>query len=272
MLALRAAIRFALRTQLAVIASAWAASGCAQGAAVNEGWPGTSTEGGSDGDGDVTSHDAASPPTGDATADTTSPQADSAGAEEAGDDGQTLDSSSADAGNLDSGDDGTTAEASLDSGAPVDAAPQDAHRPDAATCTDDLSGIGTGDFHISVTVTTTQAGPAALLNQRSACGHGMFWDLRLASGGGLQFETDDTTTYVNLLGTHVVNDGKQHAITVARVSKSITVAVDGTPTVSGASATSFAKLSPLEKGVDPCDGHGTSAFSGTLANPCVTPQ
>jgi hypothetical protein len=270
--------RLSLRACLATIVCAWAAAGCAQGAAVNEGWPGASTEGGSESDGDAPNHDAANPTTGDATADTTAPPpASDAGTEEAGNGGdgaEPADSSSAtDTGGLDAGDDGTTADASVDSGSPPDGSPHDAHPPDAATCTDNLSGIGTGNFHLSVTITTTQAGPAALLNQRSTCGHGMFWDLRTAAGGTLQFETDDGTTYVALACSHVVNDGSAHAITVARVSKSMTIAVDGTPCASGTSATSFAQLPPLEKGVDPCDGHtSTMPFSGTMANPCVTPQ
>jgi len=42
--------------------------------------------------------------------------------------------------------------------------------PAVLPCVRDLSNIGTGDFHISFSVMTTQAGLTALINQRATCG------------------------------------------------------------------------------------------------------
>lgn len=167
-------------------------------------------------------------------------------------------------------------DAPLDTAPPPkpDAAPEagaDAHvGRDAAGCSNDLSDIGTAGFHIAFTLRTTQSGRAALLNQRSTCAAGKFWDLRFSSGK-LEFEADDVSNDTVLLGTGPdLNDGATHTIDVTRVAGTITITIDGAPQGSTSSSVSFGPLPALATGVDVCDGQdGTVAFQGTLANVCV---
>jgi hypothetical protein len=149
----------------------------------------------------------------------------------------------------------------------------DADAPDApdASCQDDLSNIQTGNFDVTLSIATTQVGPAALVNQRHACGHGMFWDVRLAAGGGLRVETDDGTQYTSLVCSHPVNDGLPHVLAVRRDSGIIQIAVDGVTCITGGSTSSFHTLAPLAIGWDPCDGvSGTVAFGGSIQDVCVS--
>jgi len=46
-------------------------------------------------------------------------------------------------------------------------------------CQGDLSNVGIGDFHVSLSVTTTQGRLVALLNQRGQCNPSVFWDIRM---------------------------------------------------------------------------------------------
>jgi hypothetical protein len=142
---------------------------------------------------------------------------------------------------------------------------------DAGPCLGDLSGIGTGDFHVSLTITTIKAGPVALVNQRWSCGRGMFWDLRIAPTGVVELETDDGSTYVHLVGNRVVNDGSSHHIAASRVAKVVSIVVDGISCVGkGMVASSFDRLSPLQERADPCDGTSSSPFAGKMSDVCVT--
>ena len=152
----------------------------------------------------------------------------------------------------------------------ADAQTPDASAPDAAACTGDLSGIGTGDFHVDVTFKTTATAAEALLNQRAACGHGNFWDVRLEAGGLLRVETDDGTNYLLLMGTRALNDGTSHAVSVRRVAGVITVAVDGTSDASAISKSAFGTLAALRTKSDACDGTSLAVFAGRWRNVCVT--
>src|SRR5271166_2675655 len=51
-------------------------------------------------------------------------------------------------------------------------APSESDAGAETSCTGDLSNVGTGDFHISCTVTTAQTVRLALANQRSVCFYG----------------------------------------------------------------------------------------------------
>jgi hypothetical protein len=143
------------------------------------------------------------------------------------------------------------------------------------TCKDDLSVIGTGDFTIKFTITTTQGGSnVAVLNQRGSCGYSVFWDIRM-NAGLLRAETDDGTTttgYISLDGTVAVNDGAPHVVIVKRVAQVLTITVDGNAAGSGASTASLTSLSALQVGADVCDGlDGTVALTaGTITNICIT--
>lgn len=110
-----------------------------------------------------------------------------------------------------------------------------------------------------------------MVNQRTACMHGMFWDVRL-DDGPLAIESDDGTNYATFASTVSVNDGNTHNVVFTRIAGTLTVNVDGTPSGSVTSLSSFASLAPLAVGTDTCIafGDGTVAFSGTLGNVCVT--
>jgi hypothetical protein len=154
-------------------------------------------------------------------------------------------------------------------------AASDAPEVEAAVCRGDLSNIGTADFHISFSVTTTQSGVAALVNQRATCTLSDFWDVRLSSNGALDVETVDATQGANGTGLKRVgsriNDGVPHKVLLQRTSGTLTVYLDGTPAASAPSLTSFRQLAPLRIGTDVCTVaiDGTKPLIGTVSDVCV---
>lgn len=151
---------------------------------------------------------------------------------------------------------------------------------DASACTGNLSNIGTANFHISLTLTATQSGMVAVVNQRGTCGGGMYWDLRLNSGR-IMFETDDgmlepdgaysESPRTTLIPNNLVNDGEPHCILVERVAKVLSISIDGTLAGSTSSVSSFGVLPSLTTGTDPCEGTAdmTMAFTGNVSGLCV---
>ena len=141
---------------------------------------------------------------------------------------------------------------------------------EGSVCGSDLADIGTADFRIALTFTTTQNGIASLANQRAVCSKvGMLWDLRLESAG-VAIETSDSVNVTNLTGSGVVNDGKPHDVLVQRVAKVVTISVDGKPLGSSACDAAFGALPAIKRGTDVCDGHsGQVPFVGTISNVCV---
>jgi hypothetical protein len=168
--------------------------------------------------------------------------------------------------------------ASVDSGVPdaphTDSGPRDAVSDaptDAPACKTDLSNIGTADFTITLTLTTSQTGIVAVANQRNVCNLAPLWDVRL-SNGNLYVETCDGPHYSRLTTSGVLaNDGKPHAIKVQRRSEMLTGFIDGTSVGTAGSTSSFGVLPMLETGVDPCDSHtGNAALIGTVTGLCLT--
>jgi hypothetical protein len=195
---------------------------------------------------------------------------------------------------------GVAGGASGAAGSPPDARPEDA-RPaggdgsggaadtahDAAPCVNgvtDLSNIGTGDFHISFRVATTQTGWVALLNQRSTCYFGMYWDISQCGAGvacpegALIVQTDDTptssATYQTVHSTATINDGNLHDVEVARVSGVLTIQIDGAVSGTGPSAASLGAMPALRIGTSVCGAANSppfAAFAGTmLSDVCIT--
>jgi hypothetical protein len=156
---------------------------------------------------------------------------------------------------------------------PIEAGPDHVTIADAApTCPEDLSDTGTKDFHISFGITSLQNEFAALLNQRSACAHAVYWDIRMTTGGLLAVETDDGVNYTPLTSVGArVNDGRPHEVVVQRKAAILTVFVDGAPSGSAPSLASLARLAPLQVGTDACTAaiDGTMTFVGTITNVCV---
>jgi hypothetical protein len=146
-------------------------------------------------------------------------------------------------------------------------------------CTGDLSSTGGGDFHVSLTLQTTQTSSQfAVVNQRAACNAGNFWSLRVENNV-VVFETDaivggnPVDSIVN--GCTHVNDGKVHHVLVQRVAGTMSIYVDGALDASGASTSPLSGLPAFESGNDPCVGvDGTVAFDttkGSITAACVGP-
>jgi hypothetical protein len=141
-----------------------------------------------------------------------------------------------------------------------------------ASCATDLSNIGTADFTISATVTTTQTNTVAVANQRAVCNGSDFWDVHLQDGD-VQAETDDGLMHHTVVNTPgpAVNDGKPHSISVQRRNEALTVYVDGVVAGTAMSASAFGLLPQIQWGTSPCVGH-TNYFSfvGPITNKCVS--
>jgi Laminin G domain len=167
-----------------------------------------------------------------------------------------------------------------------DGAPAPDATRDAATCSNDigsLSNIGTQNFHISFRIVTTQVGWVALVNQRSGCGFGFFWDIRQCAPGRdgcpaadvLIVETDnnDQASYQAIFSKSPVNDGQAHDVVVARTARMLTIQIDGNaPSNATTSVASFgATMPPVQVGKDVCIRvDSTVALTGTLSNLCIT--
>jgi hypothetical protein len=144
---------------------------------------------------------------------------------------------------------------------------------EAAVCDGDLSSIGTGDFRVSLRVTTTQAGWVAVANQRGMCRPAVFWDIRL-DDGFVYIEVDDIASYTAFTSTGPkVNDGAPHDVSVQRAAGVLTVYVDGGASGSQPSRAALGPLPPVQIGTDVCVGavgDDTVALVGTISDPCVT--
>jgi len=158
---------------------------------------------------------------------------------------------------------------------------------DGATCGNgisSLSNIGTQDFHISFRILTTQRGWVALLNQRSVCATGYFWDIRQCTTGnndgcpaegGIFVETDNNSaaSFQTNSAKGPINDGKVHEVVVARTAGILTIQIDGSLSAGIVSVASFGTaLPPVQVGKDVCapPGDPTVALTGTLSDLCIT--
>ena len=155
---------------------------------------------------------------------------------------------------------------------------------DANGCPQDLSGTTIRDFSITFRMQTTQpSSNIALLNQRSLCDVGEFWDIRLYNHV-LYVEISDRPAGRTVItgpgpgdsasAPGALNDGNSHDIEVRRVMGEARLTVDGALAGSSPSFQSFGSgLPPLKVGRDVCEGvNGTVALvQGTIDNICVKP-
>jgi hypothetical protein len=155
-------------------------------------------------------------------------------------------------------------------------------RIDGASCANDLSNIGTGNFRISFNFTTAQSGLVALLNQRAVCGFSPFWDIRLKDGR-LQVETCEdanATQYAQVMSTGaLLNDNRQHTIVVERVMQTLVIVIDGAMSGSSRAEASLGPLPPLAAGNDTCtqvvDDEGATTANdnvvlmGSISDVCI---
>lgn len=146
-----------------------------------------------------------------------------------------------------------------------------------ASCKGDLSNVGTGNFNIQFTLTTSTKS-AAVLNQRAVCYTDEMWDVRTTGSGTLEVETDDNSgTYTELETPVVVTDGSPHAIVITRLKGTLMVMVDGNEVVSGLSTANLTALHALASGTDICvttggsngTGDGTVNLVGTVTDVCI---
>jgi hypothetical protein len=150
-------------------------------------------------------------------------------------------------------------------------------------CLSTLSGIGTGDFRISFTLTTTNTTlTLALVNQRANCActgasncssPSTFWDVVVDSSGGIIATTDDGSgaSYVDVEAGNSVNDGKAHQIVIARTAGMLTYSSDGVVHSSEvADAYSFGAFPSLTIGSDVCSTTTPLTGHGTLTDLCIT--
>jgi hypothetical protein len=153
---------------------------------------------------------------------------------------------------------------------PTDSGAADVHT-DGPACKNDLSNIGTGDFTIAMSLTTSQTGVVAIANQRAICNGSVFWDVHMTNGT-VQAETDDGTHHAEVDATGVlVNDGKPHSILVQRRTEVLSLSVDGKSLSETSSMSAFGQLPPLVSGNSPCVGHtGYFALVGMPTGLCVT--
>ncbi len=91
--------------------------------------------------------------------------------------------------------------------------------PEAETgpvCVTDLSGVGTGDFTIAFTLTTTESGLyLALVNQRTAAScsaNAPFWDVTIWPLGGIDVAMGDGINQAGVEAGNSVNDGAAHRV------------------------------------------------------------
>jgi alpha-tubulin suppressor-like RCC1 family protein len=138
--------------------------------------------------------------------------------------------------------------------------------PPACINEGDLSNVGSGDFRIQLTLTTTQVGYSYPEFQRATCGNGMFWDL-VIQNGLVAVETDDGTPghYTGFFGTSVINDGQPHVVVVERKAGQLYLTIDCVMEASAPSPAVFAQLPPLTFG-GLCS---VTDFQGTLAGGCL---
>jgi hypothetical protein len=146
-----------------------------------------------------------------------------------------------------------------------------------ASCKGDLSNVGTGNFNIQFTLTTTTK-RAAVLNQRGICYTDEMWDVRTTTSGTLEVETmDNNGTYTEIETPVAVTDGNPHAIVITRLNGTLMVMVDGVEVVSAGSMANLTTLHALTTGTDICvttgglngTGDGTVNLVGSVTNVCV---
>jgi hypothetical protein len=162
-------------------------------------------------------------------------------------------------------------------------------------CGNDLSNIGTGDFTISLTLTTTamnSTGPVststfsdigltAIIAQWSSCNASApAWSIRAglpptdapANAFWIDMGTiGDTGVVDSTVNMVVLNDGVPHMVVVTRISGTMSISVDGVAGTAVPSTSNFGALPPLATGTDVCVGvDGTVPLVGTVTNVCIS--
>jgi hypothetical protein len=139
-------------------------------------------------------------------------------------------------------------------------------------CLSTLSNVGTADFQIAFTLTTTATGLVALVNQRAGCDMtSTWWDVNMQNGAIGAATNIDPGGNVPVGLSAPVNDGQPHKIVVARTSGQLWYSIDSMPRSSGApDPYAFGAFPPLAIGTDACPGYTALDGQGTISDLCIT--
>lgn len=154
----------------------------------------------------------------------------------------------------------------------VDAGSDVVTAPDAA-CVPSLSNVGTGDFTVSMTVTTRASTLSTIACQRSVCnGNNPLWEVLMDPGGTLAIAVDDDAGHLcQFHSSTIINDDASHNIVITRRHAQLAVNIDGADAGSVPCATSVGLLPAMTiLSGDPCE-HITSLVPlvGTVTNVCL---
>jgi hypothetical protein len=145
----------------------------------------------------------------------------------------------------------------------------------APTCSGTLADVGTGDFSIAFTLTTSAAVRSGVISQRSVCMHSKFWDIRIGkvTGGAIamSIELDDGgANYTSFSAPAPLTDGNPHEVKVCRKAGQVYAFADGKLLASVPNQTPFSTLPALATLTTKCTAlDGTVALVGTVTDVCV---
>jgi hypothetical protein len=137
-------------------------------------------------------------------------------------------------------------------------------------CVPSLADVGTSDFTVAFTITTTATVSTALVNQRAAC-VGAEWDVYMSPTGAIEIETETTASdRVYDIGGTGVNDGNPHHVQAGRAGGELWVQVDDTPmSPLVADTNALGTLPALVIGTDACSTTA-APLVGSLTDLCIT--
>jgi hypothetical protein len=154
----------------------------------------------------------------------------------------------------------------------IDGSPSDIQNgPDAFSCSAGLSNVHTGDFLISFTMQTNQSDNfIGLVDQRTICVNGLFWDAWLVDQH-VRLELSDNSRYASLVTKGVpLNDNNPHDVLITRTNGVVTIVVDGALAGSQTMDQNLGSLPPLLIGNGRCPG--VVAIRQAITNACVRPN
>ncbi|HEX3697897.1 MAG TPA: laminin G domain-containing protein [Polyangia bacterium] len=177
--------------------------------------------------------------------------------------------------NADAGVDADRASDGSSTDSVIDGSPSDIQNgPDASSCSGGLSNVHTGDFLISFTMQTDQPDNfIGLVDQRTICVNGLFWDAWLVDQHvRLELsESTDQSRYASLVSKSApLNDNNPHDVVITRTNGVVTIVVDGALAGSQTMDQNLGSLPPLLIGNGRCPG--VVAISPAITNACVRPN
>jgi hypothetical protein len=147
--------------------------------------------------------------------------------------------------------------------------------PLPSTCTNDLGGLGQGDFSIGFHIETTSISGSGVIAQRAVCAHSAFWDIRMSPPAlGLELDDDGANyAFVSFVGAVAINDGANHEVRICRRAGQLRGYIDGVAAGGAPNATPVGEgLAPLETRTSVCSTNGfdaTETLVGTVSAVCV---